>query len=158
MWTGLVDSWNALYSNHASLRTAIEFVHIGGLLAGGGCAVAADLATIASARDSAATRVIELRVLKRTHALVVTGLVALFSSGALLFLADVGTYLYSRIFWLKMTLVVLLLANGMLLLRGERNVQRSDPGAWRRLHYIAVASLALWFLTTLLGAALPNIG
>ena len=158
MWTEWLDGWNSLYANHALLRTSIEFVHIGGLLAGGGCAVTADLATITAARDSSMARVTELQVLKRTHRLVVAGLVALFLSGALLFMADVGTYLYSRVFWLKMLLVLLLLGNGLLLLAWERQITRGDAQAWARLHYTAVTSLVLWFLTTLLGAALPNIG
>ena len=33
-----------------------------------------------------------------------------------------------------------------------------DHGAWRTLRLSAIASLALWFLTTLGGVALPNIG
>jgi hypothetical protein len=70
----------------------------------------------------------------------------------------VETFLYSRIFWLKMGLMMLLITNGWLLLRGERRVQNGEPHAWIRLHHTAVASLVLWFLTTLAGAALPNIG
>ena len=100
-----IEFWNSLYSDHAALRSVVEFVHIGGLLAGGGCAITADLATISAARDSSAAQVTELRVLKRTHELVLTGLIALFVSGALLFFADVETYLYSRLFWIKMFLV-----------------------------------------------------
>jgi hypothetical protein len=156
--TSLLDAWSSLYSNHATLRTLIEFAHIGGLVAGGGCAITADLATMTAAREAAASQRTELRLLKRTHAIVVLGLVLLFASGALLFAADVGTYLYSKVFWLKMALIVLLLINGALLLRGEREVQRGAPGAWARLNIIAVVSLVLWFLTTLAGAALPNIG
>ena len=57
-----------------------------------------------------------------------------------------------------MGLIVLLLINGPLLLLGERQVKRGEPGAWARLHYTATASLVLWFLTTLAGAALPNLG
>ena len=158
MLNSLLESWSALYSNHAALRTAIEFAHIGGLVAGGGCALTADLATMTAAREAASDQATELRLLKRTHAIVVLGLVALSVSGALLFAADVETYLYSRVFWLKMALIVLLLVNGGLRLRGERQVKRGVPGAWGRLNIIAVASLVLWFLTTLAGAALPNLG
>jgi hypothetical protein len=154
----LLESWTSLYANHAALRTAIEFTHIGGLVAGGGCAITADLATITAAREIAATPTTLLQLLKRTHRLVVLGLVALVISGLLLFAADVETFLYSRIFWLKMGLMGMLLINGALMLRGERHVKRGEPRAWARLHYAAVASLVLWFLTTLAGAALPNIG
>lgn len=158
MLSHLLDSWSSLYANHAALRTAIEFAHIGGLVAGGGCAITADLATITAARARSEARTTQLHVLARTHRIVVLGLVALFVSGALLFAADVETYWYSRIFWLKMALVALLLINGGLLLRGERQVRRGDARAWARLHYTATVSLVLWFLTTLAGAALPNIG
>jgi hypothetical protein len=154
----LIESWVSLYANHAALRTGVEFVHIGGLVAGGGCAITADLATITAARAGSATRTTQLILLKRTHRIVVLGLVALAMSGLLLFAADVETFLYSRVFWLKMGLMVLLLANGALLLLGERQVKRGEPHAWARLHYTAMASLVLWFLTTLAGAALPNIG
>ena len=158
MLSHLIESWVSLYANHAALRTGIEFMHIGGLVAGGGCAITADLATITAVRDGSAARTTQLHLLKQTHRIVVLGLVALAMSGLLLFGADVQTFLYSRIFWLKMGLMVLLLINGLLLLRGERQVQRGEPHAWARLHYTAVASLVLWFLTTLAGAALPNIG
>jgi hypothetical protein len=88
----------------------------------------------------------------------VLGLLALSLSGMLLFAADIETYWYSRIFWLKMGLIVLLLINGWLLLHGERLVTRGEAHGWARLHHTATASLVLWFLTTLAGAALPNIG
>lgn len=156
MLSHLLESWNSLYANHAALRTGIEFMHIGGLVAGGGCAITADLATIRSARSAA--RAMELHLLKRTHLIVALGLILLFISGLLLLAADVETYWHSRIFWLKMSLIVLLLMNGTLLLLGERQVKGGDARAWARLHYTAMASLVLWFLTTLAGAALPNIG
>jgi hypothetical protein len=156
--THLLESWVSVYANHAALRTGIEFIHIGGLVAGGGCAITADLATITAARAHSAAGTRQLILLKRTHRIVVAGLMALTLSGLLLFAADVETFLYSRIFWLKMGLMVLLLVNGSLLLIGERQVTRGEPRAWARLHYAAISSLVLWFLTTLAGAALPNIG
>ena len=158
MLNHLIESWVSLYANHAALRTGIEFMHIGGLVAGGGCAIAADLATITAVRDGPVARTTQLDLLNQTHVIVVLGLAALAVSGLLLFCADIQTFLYSRIFWLKMGLMVLLLVNGLLLLRGEGQVRRGAPHAWARLHYTAVASLVLWFLTTLAGAALPNIG
>jgi hypothetical protein len=154
----LIESWVSLYANHPALRTGVEFIHIGGLVGGGGCAIAADLATITTGREGTPARETQLQLLQRTHLIVVVGLIALSLSGVLLFAADVETFLYSRVFWLKMGLMVLLLINGALLLRGERLVRRGDARAWTRLHYTAIASLVLWFLTTLAGAALPNIG
>jgi len=154
----ILDSWSALYSNHAVLRSAIEFLHIGGTAAGGGCAVVVDLATITAARESAAIRPALLQVLKWTHTTIVAGLAAIVISGVLLFAADVDSFLFSRIFWLKMGLMVLLLANGAVILRVERQAIRGDEGAWSRLNLTATASLVFWTLTVLAGTALLNIG
>lgn len=156
MLSHLLQAWASIYASHATLRTGIEFTHIGGLVAGGGCAIAADLATLTAA--SPAARTTQLELLRRTHRLVVSGLVALAASGLLLFAADVETFLYSRLFWLKMGLFVLLLINGMLVLRREREATRGGAGAWTRLHSTAAVSLVLWSLTMLAGAALPNLG
>lgn len=157
MLANLLDTWSSIYSNHALLRSAITFMHVGGLMLGGGCAITADLATIAAVREGAFGPTMRLHVLKRTHAIVVAGLVALSASGALLFAADAGTFLHSRIFWLKMALMASLLVNGLVMLGGERRVRHGDARAWGRLHATAVSSLVLWFLTTLVGAGLPNL-
>jgi hypothetical protein len=65
----LLDTWTSFYSNHASLRTAIEFIHIGGLMLGGGCAIAADLATIEAVREGPIGRTSQFHALNRTHAI-----------------------------------------------------------------------------------------
>lgn len=158
MLSQFLDSWASIYANHAALRTGILFMHVGGLLAAGGSAMTVDLATIKVRRETPAARAAHLDVLKRTHGLVVTGLAAIVTSGLLQFGADVGTFVASRIFWLKMALVVLLLINGALILGGERQVERDTPRAWARLHTTAAVSLFLWFVITLAGVALTNIG
>jgi hypothetical protein len=43
-----LESWTSLCANHAALRTAVDFAHIGGLVTGGGCAITTDLATISA--------------------------------------------------------------------------------------------------------------
>ena len=154
----LLDTWASVYANHAAVRTGISFVHVGGLLIGGGCAVAADVTTISLARSQSHVGGGELALLSRTHRLVVIGLTGIVASGLLLFAADVDTFWHSRVYWLKMALVALLLFNGVLLTIAERQVRLGHPQAGRRLRNSALASLSLWFLTTLAGAALPNIG
>jgi cytochrome b subunit of formate dehydrogenase len=124
---------------------------------GGGCAITADLATIEAVREGPIGRTSQFHVLKRTHVIVVVGLAALFVSGLLLFAADLETFVHSRVFWLKMVLLVMLLANGVVMLVAERRVRRGDVRAWRHLHTVAVSSLVLWFVTTLAGAALSNL-
>ena len=154
----LVEWWSSAYSSHAALRTSVEFAHIAGLVAGGGAAITADLATVTAARAKSSTLVVHLRLLKRTHPIVIAGLATLFVSGVLLFAADVDTFWSSRIFWLKMALVGALLINGVVLVRSEHNVAQAEVNAWRRLHVLATTSLVLWLLTTLAGSALTNLG
>jgi len=72
---------------------------------------------------------------------------------------DIGTFLTSPVFWTKMTLVVLLLANGYLVKRTEEQLN-ADPSpsnrAWPRFKFGAIASITLWLSTTLAGVTLLN--
>lgn len=158
VWLGhWIATWTSLYSNSAVLRTGVGFAHVAGLLAAGGSAIAADRATLVAWRRDAESRVAHARVLHGTHRVVVVGLIVVSLSGVLLLTADLDTYLYSRVFWTKMGLVALLLANGSLLVHAGRRARTGHQRAWTRLGYGSIASLVLWFATTLLGAALPNV-
>ena len=156
--TSFLENWNSFYSNHAVIRTFIGFVHIGGLVLGGGCAIAADRMTLRAAKRSAAERSYQLDALRSTHRIVLVSLAAVAVSGLLLFAADSETFLYSRFFWMKMGLVVALMANGYLLTRAERQAETDVMRGWKWLKVTSTISVALWMLTTLAGAALPNIG
>ncbi len=154
----LLDTWASIYSNHAALRTGIDFLHIGGLLVGGGCAIAADRMSLRAASWEPSARALHLRSLGDIHRIVVVGLAAVMASGLLLFAADADTFVHSTVFWLKMALVVGLLSNGVRLVAAGRQIERGDAGAWGRLRRASGVSLALWLLITLAGAALPNVG
>jgi uncharacterized membrane protein len=153
-----LQNWGSFYANHAAIRTLVAFVHVGALIAGGGLAVAADRAMLTAVlKDNGARRSL-LGTLAGTHRLVIASLILIMASGLLLFAADFETFLYSRFFWIKMGLVVLLMLNGLVLWRAERRVLSGDHTAWGTLRLTAMASITLWFLTTLGGVALPNIG
>jgi uncharacterized membrane protein len=155
---GLLDTWASLYANHPVLRTALAFGHVGGLVVAGGAAVEADRLTLRRARRVSHVEDALFESNNAAHRTVVTALVAVVVSGILLFGADVDTYLYSKVYWTKMTLMVLLLANGALMLRAERRIDRGDARAWAAMVRTAWASLLLWTLTTAAGVALPNLG
>ncbi len=155
--THWISTWAAVFGDSSMLRTAVDFAHVGGLLAGGGCAVAADRATLIASRQDGPLRQHQLRALRGVHRLVLVALAFVVASGVLLFASDFNTFVVSYVFWLKMGLVVLLLANGGLLLRLERRAERGIEQAWTGLRYASIASLTLWFLTTLAGVALTNI-
>ena len=151
-------NWGSFFANHATVRTLVTFLHVGAILGGGGAAVTADRGILAALRLDHGARLQQLAVLRQTHRIVVAGLACIAVSGLLLFASDVDSFLYSKMFWTKMSLVGLLLVNGAVLISAEDRAVRGAPDAWRTLHFTAFASVALWFLVTLAGVALLNIG
>lgn len=152
----MIHAWASLYAHSAALRTLVSFTHIAGLVLGGGCAIVSDRAMLRAYRRGSRDRHAEIEKVRGAHAAVIGGLAAVTASGALLLAADLDTYLYSRFFWMKMALVLMLLANGALIRLYERQAATTDRH-WRRLAFASAASLALWLATTLAGAALPNL-
>jgi hypothetical protein len=154
-WTsGLLISWGSVYANHAALRTLVTFTHVGSLLVGGGFALAADRTTLAAGAPGEA----RLDELHRTHAIVLAALALLAASGLLLFAADADTFIHSPLFWIKIALVALLLANGAVLRAAGSRAAAGGARAWRVLRVTSAASIVLWLLTTLGGTALLNLG
>jgi hypothetical protein len=151
-----IDTWASMYASSAALKSTLAFMHIGALLGGGGAAIAADRATLRAMRRGRDALDRELEHLHHVHRFVIGALSVVIASGVLLMLADVDAYLVSTVFWIKMALVAVLLANGLLVVRGGRRTRAGHPGGPGLLRLAAVASLALWFGTTLLGAILPN--
>jgi uncharacterized membrane protein len=154
--SGFLENWTSFYSNHGVVRTVVGFLHIGGLVIGGGCAISADRMTLRAARRSAAERAVQLDALRSTHRIVLVSLGAVLVSGLFLFAADSDNFLHSILFWVKMGLVAALMVNGFLLTRAERQAEIDAVRAWKWLTITSTISVALWMLTTLAGAALPN--
>ena len=170
---GIVESlaavfspWQSLYSDSLALSTTVTTVHIVSLLLSGGLAIAADRATLRALRRPVEERALPLAELGSVHRPVVITLTVLMVSGLLLFAADVETFAVSWLFWVKMGLIVLLLANGAALYRTERrlgaDLEDEDPDVparlWSRLGRSARASLGLWLLVAVLGTVLTNVG
>jgi uncharacterized membrane protein len=152
-----VTWWAALYSGSAVLRTVVAFFHVAGLVGGGGAAIAADRATLRATRRGVQFGRHQIDAIHNTHRVVLYGLAAVIVSGVLLFAADVDTYAPSKLFWIKMGMVAALMLNGAMLVRVGRNNAAADERTRRTLRWTAAVSLSLWFLTTLVGAGLPNI-
>jgi hypothetical protein len=152
----LVDAWASIYANSATLRSGVAFAHVGALLGGGGCAVAADLGTLKAWRKGTESLQFELRRLHDVHRIVISSLTLVVVSGLLLMAADLDAYLASTAFWTKMVLVCALLANGVVLLSTCARAESGDGRAAHHVRVVSVASLVLWFATTLMGAVLPN--
>jgi hypothetical protein len=156
----LFDPWAHVYADSKVVATIVTFGHIASLLMAGGLAVATDRATLRALRLAAAERGRHLEELSGVHRWVVAGLSLSIITGVLLFGSDVETFWGSRVFWLKMAMLCVLLANGYLMTRAEQAL-RADAAetssAWRQLRRAAVTSVALWYAITLMGVALMNV-
>jgi hypothetical protein len=152
--TNAAQAWGAYYSDHTVVRVGVSFCHFAGLMAGGGLAVAADRGTLRLARGPAAARAAHLDELHAIHRVVVSGLTLMFASGILMAAADLDTMLASRVYWTKMALVAMLVANGVAMQRAERLARTAPVTGWPRLHRAAITSLVLWFLIVLAGTVL----
>ncbi|MBW3629844.1 MAG: hypothetical protein KY464_11170 [Gemmatimonadetes bacterium] len=146
---GWLEPWATLHGDSVGLQTGVVFVHLAGLLIGGGGAVAEDLGTLRVARGDPARRGERLNLLGIAHRTVVFGLALSAATGALMLGADFEAMAGSAVFWVKMGLVAALLANGALMMRAETGARSPGPDgarAWRMLTRAAGASALLWFL------------
>lgn len=149
-----LDAWAGVYSDSVALRAGITFCHFAGLITGGGLAIATDRATLRAAVDIDAEQRAHLDELQTIHRVVVMGLSLTVASGLLMLAADLDAMLGSRVFWIKMALVVLLLANGFMMTRAEQAARVTPERGWPRLRRTAALSLALWFLIVLASTVL----
>jgi hypothetical protein len=151
--------WADWYGHTKPVQAAVEFLHVAGLLVGGGFALASDRAALRALRADLDQQKHVLRDFSTIHTPVIIALSVSVISGIVMLTTDVGTFLVSPVFWTKMTLVVLLLTNGYLVKRTEEQLNADpSPGnrAWPRFKFGAVASITLWLSTTLAGVILLN--
>ena len=95
--------------------------------------------------------------LRDVHRIVIVSLALVAVSGVLLMLADFDVFVASRTFWLKMAFVAALVVNGAAVIAAGGRAQVNHPTSLRRLRIASLTSIALWTVTTLLGAMLPNV-
>jgi hypothetical protein len=150
------QGWARVYADHKVLSIGVIFVHLAGLLLGGGVAAAADLQTLKAAREAESVRADHLLFLGTVHGIAIAGLTLIFLSGAAMLLADLETFWTAKTFWIKMGLVTLLLANGLLIQRAERVAGKAPGRGWALLKATSVASLVLWFSIVLAGTILAS--
>lgn len=143
---------------------ALLTIHFAALLVGVRFALPADRRTRRVARDvahegsasSGSTRAAHLAAIARIHPVVMRALWGSVLSGLGLFAIGAERYITSGIFWIKMALVVALLANGFVMQIAERDAREAlaagvVTSGWSRLHTTATASTALWCLVAAAG-------
>jgi hypothetical protein len=156
----LAAPWAKLYSHSSVLATLVQFLHVAAIVVAGGLAIAVDRATLRLRHGEPGARARHLTELGSVHRVVLGGLALSFLTGLALLAADLDTFLVSWIFWSKLGLIALLLANGARMTRAERALRTGGAGAdvqWRRLRTMSITSLALWLVITLAGVALTNL-
>ena len=158
MLVQLFEPWSSLYADSRLVATLVVFGHIASLMVAGGLAITFDRGTLRAVRATD-LRSRHLAELAGAHRMVIAGLAMSAVTGSLLFASDVETYFVSWSYWTKMALIVVLLANGWNMSRGEGTLRLApsdaEPG-WRRMRTSAVVSLVLWFAIALAGVALVN--
>jgi hypothetical protein len=157
----LLEPWNSLYADSTLISTLVLMAHILALLFAGGIAITTDLWTLRAFRAVNVDRARVLADIASAHRPILIGLGVLFVSGVLMATADIETFVAAPAFWVKLTLVALLLINGALLMRVERGlaVPAADAaleGLMRRLRASAIRSLVLWTATAAAGVVLAN--
>ena len=159
------ESWNALYSHSKVLSTTVTTLHVGAMFIGGGLAIAADRTTLRVGAERPDERARQLAEISDIHRPVLIAIVVLLITGVAMTLADLENSLTSPVFWIKITLVALLLVNGVMLQRSESVLRRTTDGPeamatalprWQRLRRFSVLSVTLWIATFLAGSILTN--
>jgi hypothetical protein len=152
-----LEPWSTFYGDSLLTQTVVTFAHVGGLLVGGGIAIATDRVTLRTSSDVDRRR--HLIEMSHIHRAVVTALAVVVLSGIALVTADIEAIWGSWIYWAKMFLVILLLANGARMRKIESGASREpvvSAAQWSALRGSAVASLILWLATAFAGVALIN--
>jgi uncharacterized membrane protein len=155
----LFDPWNKFYSDSKLTETLVQFGHTAGLVVAGGIAIATDRMTLRAGAWTDADRRHHLDELATLHRTVIAGLTITILSGLMMLTSDLETFWGSWIYWVKMIMVVLLLANGARMQSVEKKLALDAAVAsplWGRLRINAIASITLWLSVTLAGIALLN--
>lgn len=152
----LLARWAHFYGQTRAVSATVTYVHLAGILSGGGLAIAADVAALRLSPETVPDWPKELDRLAAVHRWVVGGLTLTFASGVLLLLAEVHTFATSVVFWTKMGFVALLIGNGYARLRCEIALRQGAVARWESFRRTSIASLALWFLILLFGTVLHS--
>jgi len=146
-----VESWADFYGHHQLVSVAVRYLHLAGLIMGGGTALAADRQILRAARSGPSARSGIVAALDASHRVVVPALAVVVTTGFLMTASDTETFFASRLYWSKMGLVGLLLLNGLGLLAAERAIAGERPRGWLWLGLTSAASLVLWLTILFFG-------
>lgn len=163
----VVQPFADFYADSKALIVGATTMHIGGLLAGGGLAISCDRSILRCPRKDGLAQRRVLSDIKSTHVIVITALACIVTSGLLFLAADLTTFVSSPVYWFKMSVVAVLLLNGVRLQRAEKRLNAAawlliddaplEQKSWNTLRISAVTSVVAWFTILFCGAVLANI-
>jgi hypothetical protein len=152
---GMIGAWSAYYESHALLSVTLRFLHMSAIVLGGGAGVWTDWQILKAAKSGTAEREAVLKLLSRSHMYVVPWMLVLVVTGALLTAADTRTFFVSKVFWVKIAMVALLVSNWVLLLILEsRARQFGIKTVWSKLVLTSCLSALFWQTTLFAGTLL----
>ena len=145
----LAAPWHHLFDRSRPVEMATVGIHVLSMLVAGGLAIAHDRGSLRASGFTDLIRSHHLDELRAVHRPVVVALGVCMASGVALFASDVGTYAYSLTFWIKLSLIALLMANALMMQSNERMLSVSAAGgtatlAWSRIRMSSIVSIALW--------------
>jgi hypothetical protein len=149
--------WASFYNGSSATQALIAFGHFGGMMVAGGSAVTADRGVLQACRQAGSGRLRRIDDITGAHRIVIAALAVNSISGVLMLAADLETLAQSPWFWLKMSLLALLLLNGWIMAQIARQLRHDGgvaPRLWGRLRFAATTSLVLWFAVVLAGTLL----
>jgi hypothetical protein len=134
-----------LYAASAPFRAGVLYAHLAGLMVGGGCAIALNRLTLLAEPGDLR----QLDQLANARRLVIWSLLFIAASGVVMLLPQWPAARESRWLWAKAGLLVLLVVNGLRLLRAEIAARAGRPGGWSRLRGASMISIILWLALVL---------
>jgi hypothetical protein len=149
--------WASFYNDSTATQALIAFGHFGGMMVAGGSAVTADRGALQACRQAGSGRLRRVDDISGAHRAVIVALAVTSISGVLMLAADLENLARSPWFWLKMSLLLLLIINGWFMTRISQHLRRDagvSPKLWSSLRLSATASLVLWFAVLLAGTLL----
>jgi hypothetical protein len=155
MFSHIIESWANCYGNHPLVSVTIRFLHLTGIVLGGGAGILTDWQIIKSALKGNVDREYLLKQLNRAHYYVAPWMFVLSLTGALMTAADAQTFFVSKVYWTKIALILLLVVNGVALLLLESHAR--NPGiqsVWKKLTIVSVISAVLWQTILFVGVLL----
>jgi hypothetical protein len=145
---GITAPWRSLFSHSAPVEMSVVGTHVLSMLVAGGLAIAHDRGTLRAGRWTPAIREHHFAELHAVHRTVVVALAICMLSGVALFAADVKTFAVSVPFWIKMSLIAMLLGNALIMTAAEGPLRLDSGGgaaiAWARVRTSSIVSALLW--------------